>query len=108
MLKTKHVKKELIEIMIPVMENLKKYGTDDFVKDFEYQHNGVPYKVEHVEQLEHNRLEVKLSDYYGCYPMFHAPIETITKIDPVNHAKAFADQNPHIVSYGYKMLKRMH
>ncbi|AEV89467.1 hypothetical protein OBP_030 [Pseudomonas phage OBP] len=107
-MKSKHVKKELVEIMFPIMQNLSKYGTEEFELEFKFQHNGVPYKVEHVVQSEHNRLEVKICDYYGIYPMFHVPIQVTKDIEPKSAARAFVHENPHLPQTAYRILKKVH
>lgn len=107
MLKTKHLKKELVEIMTTLLENVVKYGTDEFESEFNFQHNGVPYKVEHVEQLEHDRIEIKIVDYYGFFPMFHVFIKQIPEMSPRLQAVAFVNANPHLVQNAYRVLKRM-
>ncbi len=108
MIKTKHVKKELAEIILPVMEHIAKYGTDQYTPEVVYQHNGIEYKAVCEVNEAREVLTVTLHDYYGCYPKFEAPLGQLVHLIPENHAKRFANENPHLVTYAYRLLKKMH
>ena len=105
-MKIKAIKKQLAEIMTPVIENLYKYGTPEFQPIFVFTVNDVEYKVEH--EIKTNGIVITLYDYYGCYPRALLEFTRLNKVKAHVLAKAFADENMHLVSYAKDILKKRH
>lgn len=104
-MKIKEIKKELAEIMTVVNTHLTTYGTTEFVSPFVFTQGKKEFSVEH-EQVP-GSLVVTLNGYYGVSPRFAVPMEVIGKMQPVEYAKAFVEENPHLVDHARRQLKKM-
>ena len=103
-MKVKDLKREFVQLMIPVITNLVKYGTPEFEETFHFYHEAEPFTVWH--KVEGPNLLVTISSWHGVSPRFFYPIKYDPTIAPELLAKQFVDMNSHILDMALKSIKK--
>lgn len=102
----KQLRRELKELMIPVMENLHKLGKDDFIPVMDINHNGEQIQAQfHGDKTG---LTVFIMYWYGVCPAFKIGPEQIIGMVRTNAdwlAGEFVKANEHLIGRVIKSKK---